>query len=533
MIVHILQGVLIGVVVTLGAGWVFHPITWATMYPIMAGWLVGLILGDPIRGAAAGAYINLAYMGFVSAGGSMPGNMMIAGTYGAALTILAKADPQLAPTLAIPLGLFGVAVWNVQMTVNAAWVHRADRYAAEGNWKGVMLMNFVPPQIVVFLLNGIPAILLMLVGPEFFQSALSRIPQNIVTALGVVGGLMPALGIAMLLNYLRKPKLMPLFIIGFFAAVYLKLNIMALAIFGGMIGLFSYLNQAGTEGAAATSVAAKTEVKLEKQLTKGDLIKHWLLGLGQESCYNYERLQALGTAAAMVPIIRRLYKTKEEIADRLKCYMVFFNTEPAFVGTLIPGIVASMEEQRANGAEISDEEINAVRTGLMGPLAGIGDTVSQAITYPTLAALAIDMAIRGNPLAAPFFWVTFTAVMLILGYTLYMRGYQQGKAAVSQLLKGKMLARVTDAFAMMGLIVVGGMASQRIPLQIPIKFTIGEQTIAIQSVLDGLLPGILPLGIVLGTYQLVRRRISMTKIVTGMFIVGLVLGLLGVLVSTG
>lgn len=528
MVLRLIQGVLIGLIATLGDGWVCHPITWPMMYPILSGWAVGLILGNPLAGAAAGAYINLAYLGFVSAGGSMPGNMMIAGVYGTALTLLAGADPELAPTLAVPLGLFGIAVWNLQMTINAAWVHRADRYAEEGNWKGVMLMNFVPPQIVVFLLNGAPAILLMLAGPEFFQSLLGQIPQGIVDALGVVGGLMPALGIAMLLNYLGKPKLMPIFFIGFFASLYLDLNIMALAIFGGLIGLFVYLQSKPKETSDA-SVTQESEVKLEKQLTKRDLTLHWFLGLCQESCYNYERLQALGTCSAMVPIIRRLYKTKEEIANRLKCYMVFFNTEPAFVGTLIPGIVASMEEQRANGAPITDDEINSLRTGLMGPLAGIGDTVAQAITYPTLAALAIDMAIAGNPIASPLFWVVFTGVMILVGYNLYMRGYREGKVAVFRLLKGNLMARVTDAFAIMGLMVVGGMAAERIPVSIPWQFTAGEQTFVIQEILDGLLPGLVPLAIVLGTYQLLRKRISMTWIVAGMFVVGLVLGLLGVL----
>lgn len=528
MVLRLIQGILIGLIAMLGNGWACHLITWPIMYPILSGWAVGLILGDPLAGAAAGAYINLAYLGFISAGGSMPGNMMIAGVYGTALTLLAGADPELAPTLAVPLGLFGIAVWNLTMTINATWVHRADRYAEEGNWKGVMLMNFVPPQLVVYLFTGIPAILLMLIGPEFFQSFLGQIPSGIVDALGVVGSLMPALGIAMLLNYLGKPKLMPIFFIGFFASLYLKMNIMALAIFGGLIGLFIFLRSRPKE-TSDVPVAEESKVKLEKQLTKRDLTLHWFLGLCQESCYNYERLQALGTCSAMVPIIRRLYKTKEEIADRLKCYMVFFNTEPAFIGTLIPGIVASMEEQRANGAPITDDEINSLRMGLMGPLAGIGDTVSQAITYPTLAALAITMAIARNPIAAPLFWVAFTGVMIVLGYSLYMRGYKEGKIAVFRLLKGNLMANITDAFAIMGLMVVGGMAAERIPLTIPLQFAMGEQTLVVQEILDGLLPGLLPLAVVLATYQLVRRRIPMTWIVVSMFVVGIVLSLLGIL----
>ena len=135
----------------------------------------------------------------------------------------------------------------------------------------------------------------------------------------------------------------------------------------------------------------KEQVKLQKK----DLVKHWLLGYSSETCYNYERLQALGTTNAMVPIVRRLYKTKEEQAKALKKYTVFFNTEPSWIGTVIHGVAASMEEQAANGADIDAEDINAVRTGLMGPMAGIGDTVSQGIAYPILAGIACSLALAG------------------------------------------------------------------------------------------------------------------------------------------
>lgn len=76
-------------------------------------------------------------------------------------------------------------------------------------------------------------------------------------------------------------------------------------------------------------------------------------------------MQASGNILAMVPIIRRLYHDPKDISDAMKRYLVFFNTEPSFIGNVIPGICASLEEQRANGADISDEMINGLRTGLM------------------------------------------------------------------------------------------------------------------------------------------------------------------------
>ena len=109
--------------------------------------------------------------------------------------------------------------------------------------------------------------------------------------------------------------------------------------------------------------------ELKKQLDKKTLVKAWALTYSSEACYNYERLQALGNTNQMITVVRKLYDTEEEQVEALKKYMVFFNTEPSWMGTVIHGITISMEEQIANGAEITGEDVNALRTGLMGPMA--------------------------------------------------------------------------------------------------------------------------------------------------------------------
>ena len=77
----------------------------------------------------------------------------------------------------------------------------------------------------------------------------------------------------------------------------------------------------------------------------------------------------------MLTPIRELYDTNEERVNELKKYMVFYNSEVFTVGPIINGIACSMEEARANGENVTEKDINAVRTGLMGHVAGIGDTV--------------------------------------------------------------------------------------------------------------------------------------------------------------
>ncbi|ADL69231.1 phosphotransferase system PTS sorbose-specific IIC subunit [Thermoanaerobacterium thermosaccharolyticum DSM 571] len=236
----LIQALLVALIATMSSWWVTHTITRTWLYPLWSGFLVALAMGEPIKGMMAAAYINLAYLGWITAGGTMPGNLMVAGVFGTALTLLSGADPKMAITFAVPFSMLGILTWQAYMTINSLWVHRADRYAEEGNLKGILLMNWIPSGILSFILNGIPAFLMVYYGGGFMKRLLASIPQSLVNGFNVVGALMPALGIAMLLDYIGKKNLIPYYLIGFFAATYLKLDIMAVTVFGALIAIIMY-----------------------------------------------------------------------------------------------------------------------------------------------------------------------------------------------------------------------------------------------------------------------------------------------------
>ena len=199
----------------------------------------------------------------------------------------------------------------------------------------------------------------------------------------------------------------------------------------------------------------------DRALRKSDLVKNWMLGYSSETCYNYERLQALGNANAFIPIIRRLYEP-EQYAEEISKYFNFFNTEPSYMGTVIHGITAAMEEKRALDGDITADEIVSVRSALMGPLAGIGDVVSQSIVYPILAGVCIQLALAGNYAGPILFEIIYKAIMLTLGYNMYMLGYKQGKSAIISFLKTGVLNQILDLVSIVGLMVVGSMAVNNI-----------------------------------------------------------------------
>ena len=262
-------------------------------------------------------------------------------------------------------------------------------------------------------------------------------------------------------------------------------------------------------------------------LTKKDLIKNWALGYSSETCYNYERLQGLGNTNAFMPIIKALYP-KEKQAEELKKYLVFFNTEPSWLGTCIHGITAAMEEKRANGENITAEEIQGLRSALMGPLAGMGDIVSQSIAYPILAGICIQFALEGNIMGPILFEVVYKVLMIGLGYNSYMMGYNKGKDAIVELLKSGIFDRVLEAVSIVGLFVVGYMAYGNVSCDL--GFVSWEVTNAQGSVgfnlqtklLDSLFPGVLPLAIVLLMSSQLKKRVKPITIIIVTFVIAFI-----------
>lgn len=553
----LLSALLVAILATMGQWWFFGPITKCLVYPLTTGTLVGLFMGDPMTGMLAGANIQLIYLGWISAGGTMPSNTIVAGIFGTVMVLISGADSTMAVTFAVPLSLLGLLLNQVYMTVNAAWIHMADARLEKGDIRGVRIMNFLPSFCMAALLYGVPVFLMIMFGGNWAQGMINSVPEPVINALEVVGGIMPALGVAMLLNYLGKPKLIPWFFGGFFLTAYSGLGLTAVSIFSAIVAVLTFLG--GNEGTqkvakkavkrlsvnkkvktvevaqtpAVENAVAAQDIEYKKKLSKTTLIKTWLWTTATEACYNYERLQALGAANAMITPIRALYDDPARQVQELKKYMVFYNSEVFTVGPIIPGIACSMEEARANGADVTDEDINSVRTGLMGPVAGIGDTVMQGILFPTLFGIGCSMALEGSFLGPILSFVLFEGAIFSCGYLMFMTGYQQGKSSLLKILKNGTIDRIVNAFSIVGLMVVGAMAATRVAVNTPLAIAVGEGTTKIQDVLNSLAPGLIPLGITMLVWWMLKKKVNTLWIIVAIFVVGILGYFTGILGYAG
>ncbi len=200
--------------------WLGCMLGYFTLYrPLVAGLFVGIILGDPAKGTLVGAAINLAYLGFISAGGTMPGDPGLAGWLGTTLALAGGLSYGQALALAVPIGLMGTIVWNTTMTVDSVFVHWADARADKGDVRGVTLMNWVPSQIFLFVITFVPCMLAAYSGVGAVVNVLNTLPIWFLNGLAVAGGVFAAIGIAMNMRFIFRGSVIPYFFIGYFVMV--------------------------------------------------------------------------------------------------------------------------------------------------------------------------------------------------------------------------------------------------------------------------------------------------------------------------
>lgn len=252
---------------------------------------------------------------------------------------------------------------------------------------------------------------------------------------------------------------------------------------------------------------AKKEMSSAVAITEKDVKKAWLYYyVIAEMGISYERLQSLGFCTALIPILEKLYPEKEELKAALTRHLVFYNTEAVY-GGLINGVTIAMEEQRAKGEDISDEAITGTKTGLMGPLAGVGDAIDWATLKPIIFGLAASLSATGNPIGC-FVLLLLPVIQVIVGSNLAAYGYRMGRDSIKTVLQSGTINQLILSASTLGLFMMGALSSSYVKLTTPVTFVISEATdpFVLQNVLDGIIPGLLPLSVVFGIYWWIKNK---------------------------
>lgn len=239
--------------------------------------------------------------------------------------------------------------------------------------------------------------------------------------------------------------------------------------------------------------------------------KRW--GFTHLTSMSYEKLQGHAYAYSFIPFAKKYYSDDPEAARRLmERHSMFYNTEPQ-TGQLVTGIVTSLEEQIALGEDISEEMPVNIKATLMGPLAGIGDSIIQGIIVPTLLSIGMGLAAQGSALGPLFYIISYAIIGTLITYASFEYGYELGINAIDTIV-GENAQRITRAFNVVGVMVVGALAAANINLSTILEIPMGEKVSKLQDLMDGIFPKLLPFGMVMLSYWLLKhKKLSATKVI--------------------
>ncbi len=268
-------------------------------------------------------------------------------------------------------------------------------------------------------------------------------------------------------------------------------------------------------------------------LTKKDLNKaYWKFEIFAQACCSYERLQAPGFFSGMRNIIEKLYADDPEgKIEACQRHMEFYNSEFALVGPVILGAAIAMEEEKANGAEVDGQAISAVKTSLMGPLAGIGDTLRQGTLIPIIGSIAISLGQTGNLIAPIFYMVATLGLNWGISYILFNKVYKNGSSFISNFFTGNRMEKIMTIITSMGAVTIGALAANTVKLTTPLTLQFGDKPLSIQTdIFDSIALNLLPFAAVMLIYWLIaNKKVSINKVIIGIFVICIVGGLIGII----
>jgi fructoselysine and glucoselysine-specific PTS system IID component len=239
-------------------------------------------------------------------------------------------------------------------------------------------------------------------------------------------------------------------------------------------------------------------------------------------------MQNLAFGYMMVPILKAVCKSKEEMAKALKRHLEFFSTTPHIV-TLLVGILGAMEEANQEEENFDESSINAVKASLMGPMAGIGDSLIWGTLRVIAAGIAISFSMNGSILGPILFFLVLNGVCFPLRYFCLKQGLRWGTDFLYTIGKTNIMQRVTDSTAIVGLMVIGSMVSSMIYFELPMLVGSGDFKQPLQEYINEIMPGMLPLAAFAVMYYFLDKNVKTTTLLAWVFVLSLIGKYLGVL----
>jgi mannose/fructose/N-acetylgalactosamine-specific phosphotransferase system component IID len=193
------------------------------------------------------------------------------------------------------------------------------------------------------------------------------------------------------------------------------------------------------------------------------------------------------------------------------------------------GVMVAMEEAKASDDSITTEAINDLKVAMMGPFAGVGDSFFWGTVHPIILAIAANLAVNGNFMGVVV--ALLIGVIAVLGtYYPFFWGYRGGIGIVEQIRTSHLLEKFVLGAKIVAMTVAGVMVASLISISTPVVLFQTEAEgsgVALQGILDSILPKALPLGLLFLVYFLLKKKMSPILVMLLLMVLTVVLKVLG------
>ncbi|MFA1563061.1 PTS system mannose/fructose/sorbose family transporter subunit IID [Aliivibrio fischeri] len=257
--------------------------------------------------------------------------------------------------------------------------------------------------------------------------------------------------------------------------------------------------------------------KIDKRILRDIFLRSNTLELS----FNYEKMQALGFCYSITPALKEYHgSSNSDLSDSLVRNMALFNISPA-MGPFVLGVTASLEKEVSQNPEMKPTMINNIKSSLMAPLSGIGDSFFWGTFRIIAAGIGISMAQQGSIMGMVMFLLLFNIPNFATRWFGLNLGFKLGTKLIDQMASGNIIERINKVFGIIGLMCVGGMTATMVQLKLAPELDMSGVVVNFQDILDQILPNILPLGVTLLCYKLIQKGYSVNKILVGIIIVSI------------
>lgn len=484
--------------------------------------LIGLCMGDVPQALIVGTAIQAVYLGFTQSGGVISSDAQIATAITIPIVLNTGLNQDAALALAVPVGALAASLTNVIYIINGFLYRDAMKRAEKGDTRGIALDATLYPILIRGILYGAIVFVGIYFGSPVIQAVLDVIPEWLIQGFSVAGGVLPILGFALVVNSMNRRDYIPYFIIGFFIMQYFEIKIMGVAIFTICLVIMKFFLNGNVD---LSVLKAKPAQEKQHLLSKKDVFKtYWRWWWFVEVAHSFEGMQALARCNAFIPALKKLYPDKEDLVPALNRHIGYFNTNGEY-GTAIFGIALAMEEENAITHKMSNEELdmtmNGLATGLMGPLAGVGDTLDWGTWNKILIGVAMSYTVTGSWIGVAIYLIGFLLITNIEGLFSINLGYRLGSDAVAALFDGGFVKIVKDASGLIGMVMMGALASQYA------SFEFANETL--QKICNAVAPNIVVLILIFFIYWLISKKTKRFGLITfGIIAAALLLSFIGI-----